>query len=757
MAVSSGNTEVKTVLEISTGDSPKSIKDLRNQIKELRDELVTLDKGSQEYADTLSMLGNKTNDLRELMGDISRTTTDFGTTVSNVSNVMAGGVAAVQGLTAGLSLLGVNMGEDDKLTQTLIKSMALLQSLGTMDKAIKSFRALSVLIKSNIAAAGGLGKALKALAISNPFTAILAGATAVVGVVGSIVSKQKELAQAEKEAADAAREQAIEWTKLRNELTSTGETIQSVMEFQKTGLLDQVKYGTELREEIRQIAAEYQNAHPHDQQAKSTAWMYAFRNAYEAAIKSGDKYKAFLISLSEIEFDLQRDAQGNIKQTQENYALLQKAASAWEKYTGRNKKNSKQERDLEKEKYELAKKRLDLQRQLASNELEANYQAEIAAAQGNADELLRIDREYTEKRTQLNRQYYTDAIALAENFKKTRKKEADIVAVEADIAKMNESLANGEYAWAEYNREQEQARKEKELTRQELQAEIAALDQEAERITRNSTMQNTFNQETIDYMNKMYDMWGPLATSMTTYYEAERQYQEQLLSLENQHNDLIEDRGNLDARLEQLRSQYEQQLITYDEYEKQKAEIRQQYADVQAQIDENEVEQEKTKLERKKQLNEAYRSAINNITGDLVGLLNSMADAEGVSFEESKKMKIAAATISTIQGGINAFMGYLDSGIPQPYASILGAAAAAATVAMGMMEIQKIKAMKPGSSSAAASSGAVQVVTTPPQIVNLNQDNLDQIELPETRVYVLESDITDAQNRVQVVENNSLI
>jgi hypothetical protein len=43
-----------------------------------------------------------------------------------------------------------------------------------------------------------------------------------------------------------------------------------------------------------------------------------------------------------------------------------------------------------------------------------------------------------------------------------------------------------------------------------------------------------------------------------------------------------------------------------------------------------------------------------------------------------------------------------------------------------------------------------------PQIVNLNAMN-DEIDLPDQRVYVVESDITDAQRRVEVVENNSTI
>lgn len=751
MAVASGNTEVKTVLEISTGNSPKSMKELRQQIKELRDELVGLDEGSQEYADTLVVLGDKMHQFREINEQVSMTNRDFGDTLGNITNVMSGGVAAVQGLTAGLSLLGINMGEDDKLTQTLVKSMALLQSLSTMDKAIKSFKALSIIIKSNIAAAGGLGKALKALAVSNPFTAILAAATAVVAVVAHFISKSKEAEEQAKAQAAAERERIQSLNNLYANLADNTTNYANKVAFEKSQIDALTNSSSQLWNEVQNLAGEIQRTEP---EKKYQAWTVAFQRMYEEAVKSGDKYRVMLLEITELQWQLSRANDKTAEGLQKREQLQNKIYQTYANYSKSTSNSTKTQVDKEKEFYDLARKRLDLQRQLQSNELEANYQAEIAAAQGNADELLRIDQEYTKKRTELNRQYYTDAIALAENFKKTRKKEADILGIESDIAKLNESLANGEYAWAAYTREQEAARKEKELTKQQLQSEIAALDQETERLSRNSAMQNTFNQETIDYLNKVNDAWGPLAGSISAYYEAQRSYQQQLIELEQQHSDLLEDRDNLDARLEQIKSQYEQGLITYEEYEKQKAEIRQQYAEVQAQIDNNEVEQERVKLDRKKQLNEAYRSAINNITGDLVGLLNTMADAEGVSFEESKKMKIAAATISTIQGGINAFMGYLDSGIPQPYASILGAAAAAATVAMGIAEVQKIKATKPGS-SASASSGAVQVVTAPPQIVNLSQENLDNITMPDTRVYVLESDITEAQNHVQVVESNS--
>ena len=81
----------------------------------------------------------------------------------------------------------------------------------------------------------------------------------------------------------------------------------------------------------------------------------------------------------------------------------------------------------------------------------------------------------------------------------------------------------------------------------------------------------------------------------------------------------------------------------------------------------------------------------------------------------------------------------------------------AATIATGMMQVNKIRQTKKNSAgSASPSAGAMTAIQSPAQIVNLNAVN-DEIELPDSRVYVVESDITEAQNRVQVVESNSEI
>ena len=754
MAVNGSNETVQTVLEINTQGSQKSIKQLRQDIKDLKDELLNLDTGTQEYIDTAAVLGDKMHQLSELNQQLRMTTADFGQTMSNITNVMAGGVAAVQGLTAGLSLLGVDMGDDNKLTQTLIKSMALLQSLSSMDKAIKSFKALSTVLKANIAAAGGLSKALKGLVASNPFILIATAAAAAAVAIAKVVKNNKELAEQEKEVAAQAREaaEAIRFMNLQlDEVNVTNK-----LAFDASGVQTEVD---KVKQEILSLVGELNKpGQTAEEQAKH--WGQVMTQQYDNAVKSGDKYRQMLLQIVQIQWEL-RGARADYLEGEKTQAEYKKAEAEANKqvyktyadYVNNKNKNDKKEVDVEKQKYDLAMKRLQLQKTLDETAITAQYEEEKRAAEGNVEELLVIEERYQAARLELNQKYYTDAIALAEQFKQTRKTEGEQLDVNQTIANLNKSLQEATDSYANFTVEQEKSRKERELEVQTLQAEIAALDHETEVITRNSEMTTQFDKETLDTLNKKQEQYGLLLGASSTYYEQEREFLRELMILENEHNDLTEQKTGIENQLNTLQSQYEQGLIAYEEYEKQKTELRKQYAEVQAELDENEVEQERTKLERKKELNEAYKSAISNITNQLVNLLNTMADADDVAFEDQKKMKIAAATISTIQGGIDAFMSYMNSGIPQPYNSILGAAAAAATVAMGMAEIQKIRNTKKDSAGS-VSTTAMQTVMTPPQIVNLNQVN-DEIELPDTRVYVLESDITSAQNRVRVTENNS--
>ena len=99
----------------------------------------------------------------------------------------------------------------------------------------------------------------------------------------------------------------------------------------------------------------------------------------------------------------------------------------------------------------------------------------------------------------------------------------------------------------------------------------------------------------------------------------------------------------------------------------------------------------------------------------------------------------------------------------------LGAAAAAAAVLAGIANVKKILSVNTDGSGAGISGGATVSSSAAAVIPNINisealpmqytRNLLGDTEMDELnksqKVYVLESDITDTQNKVAVTENNS--
>ena len=759
MAVSGSTENVQTVLTIDTSKSVSSMKELRDQIKSLKDQLVGLDQGTEEYQNTVVQLGEKMHQLKEINEEVRRTNSDFGDTLGNVSNVMAGGVAAVQGLTAGLSLLGIEMGDDNKLTQTLVKSMALLQSLGSMDKAIKSFRALSLVIKSNITAAGGLGKALKALAVSNPFTAILAAATAVIGVFSAITNASKEAAEKSKQHWEDMAEQVEQAFADTDTLTKYFNlTEEYSMQWSKAGddaqrriqkLMD--TYGGDLEwatqkaiDELDELRKQAIKDHQDWLKTDYMLQMAYLSKSQQAAVNALESLKGIYDDYNKSQEDAQKKAEEARK----------KAAEA-------AKKAAEDRKAKEKTLYDIALKRLQLQKTLDDTELTARYEQEKRDAQGNAQQLLAIEEKYQAERQILNERYYKNAIALAEEYKKKVKDPAEQVGLDQTIANLNQSLQEGADAWEAYKKENAAANIELEKTKLDAQANIDSLDRQTAAMEREIETTRAHNERYLELIKQKWTLQADLDA------EAIRYQQEQLQNSNlNIEDDLAALRTKHDAEMELLQEQYEQKLIAEEEFQQRKAELEaqynnesmsllQQHFENEAALDELAVEAKKNETERKKELEQTYMSAISSISSSITSVLNEAANAEDVSFEDQKKLKIASTIITTLESGMLAMKDMMEAGGPWGVAA--GAVAMAATIATGMMQVNKIRQTnKSSAGSASASAGAMKTIQSPAQIVNLNAVN-DQIEIPDSRVYVVESDITNAQNRVQVVENNSTI
>ena len=737
MAVTGGNTEnVQTVLTIDTSKSASSMKELRQQIKDLKNELVGLDQGSQEYADTLVVLGEKMHQLKEINEEVARTNTDFGDTIGNVTNVMSGGVAAVQGLTAGLSLLGVEMGDDNKLTQTLVKSMALLQSLGSMDKAIKSFKALATVMKSNIAMAGGLGKALKALAVSNPFTAILAGIVAVTAATVALVKAFQSAADAEKEIEFKAH-----YEDLKRELDETAVKLYNNVEIMKINGSTDYEVFLKKKEVAKKLRDDAQRTYEHLLYL-STEGTRAERKAAEEQLeiweqtyqqRQDDYQKLLDSSVVELARENKRQEEAAKKAAEDAKKRRKEAADAAK---AAREKQYKEEQDAYNHSLSIQKQAYN--QQIA--EAERVYQEQLELANGNAEAIEAAERQKAAAVFRIEQDNYLKLIELAENYRKLVEARPNTDGYQtAQLDQLNETVQNLTISLNGCSDAYRQLVREQTAADAETAYNKAAFEQRRKALEDDIAITQAHNERYLELIKQKWVLQADLDA------EAIRYQQEQL----------TQDNTNVDAEMELLRQQFEAKLITQEEYDEQSLELEQRRLDNIAALNELEVEAEKNKYEKKKELQEMYMGAISSITGSITSVLNEAANAEDVSFEEQKKLKIASTIITTLESGMLAMKDMMEAGGPWGVAA--GAVAMAATIATGMMQVNKIRQTKKNSTgSVSPSAGAMTAIQSPAQIVNLNAVN-DQIELPDQRVYVVESDITAAQNRVQVVESNSEI
>lgn len=173
---------------------------------------------------------------------------------------------------------------------------------------------------------------------------------------------------------------------------------------------------------------------------------------------------------------------------------------------------------------------------------------------------------------------------------------------------------------------------------------------------------------------------------------------------------------------------------------------------------------EEEAAQRKEDIWEATQRQVAAFTGNVSGLLSTLADmyeedAENneKAAQQAKNLKVAAATIDTIGGAVTAYMQAQSLG---PIAGpIVGAVQAALVLATGLAQIQKIKNTdvdkdKEPSGGISASVDAPTVTPRVTEVRNVTsaseEDRLNRMA-DDQRVYILSSDIEASQNRRRAV------
>lgn len=240
-------------------------------------------------------------------------------------------------------------------------------------------------------------------------------------------------------------------------------------------------------------------------------------------------------------------------------------------------------------------------------------------------------------------------------------------------------------------------------------------------------------------LNLYYNYESKVEDRQRTAFEEER------FALENKYTeDLNVIQAAFDAKLIE-EEQFRRALLGLDQW----------YADEKKKIDKKEND---ANLKNKKDsLNAVY-----NATSSVLGSLAQMQDQNSKKgFETAKKLSIASAIMSTLEGVIGAWKSAMS--LPTPFNMIIGAANSAAIAMTGAAQVAQIRNQKFGSTSfgsvgtgnSTPTVNTTALLSTPVNYTTEVQGAQAIDNAADTRVYVVESDITNTVNKVKVAEDES--
>ena len=173
-------------VKIQTGESARTVKELRKELRDLKDQLLSTQQGTDEYNRTMVRAADIQHELKEQMEEINSSAMDFGQKLGNVTKTMTGISGAITAATGALSLFGIENEEaQKKITATMTSLIGITEGLSKMDDGIKAFKRLTIAVNSSSKAMGVFKTAL-----------ISTGIGALVVVLGSVIAYWDEFTEA---------------------------------------------------------------------------------------------------------------------------------------------------------------------------------------------------------------------------------------------------------------------------------------------------------------------------------------------------------------------------------------------------------------------------------------------------------------------------------------------------------------------------------------------------------------------------------
>lgn len=183
--------ETIKIVEINTDPAKKSIKDLRKELMELKNQMANLEEGGDEFLEIANKAGELKHQLDEINKVVGIAAYEFDDYAGKIGGVAAGLSGAFTAVNGALNLFGKESEAIDKAILKMQSLMAITQGLSTIPKAVKDLEDL----RNAITSTTGAAKLLKAALQPKVFLAISA-AVAGITAIFSRWKKQEDEVQA---------------------------------------------------------------------------------------------------------------------------------------------------------------------------------------------------------------------------------------------------------------------------------------------------------------------------------------------------------------------------------------------------------------------------------------------------------------------------------------------------------------------------------------------------------------------------------
>lgn len=141
-------TEKVDILQVNTEPSKVSVRDLRKEMKSLKDEMLNLEEGTVEYNAALQKAAGIQHTLKEQMEEVNASAMDTGQILGNATNAVAGMTGAFQAGTAIMNMFGLESEASIEMLAKMQNVMAITQGFQAIDDGMKAFKRLGLAIKA---------------------------------------------------------------------------------------------------------------------------------------------------------------------------------------------------------------------------------------------------------------------------------------------------------------------------------------------------------------------------------------------------------------------------------------------------------------------------------------------------------------------------------------------------------------------------------------------------------------------------------